>query len=261
MDTRVRQEVRQKIRTCTECALSQKCRQPIPFYGPSPSSIAVVGEAPGKYEDIQDRPFVGPAGKLAHSWLDRAGVDSQDVAWLNVVSCFPNRTPTGNEVAACRSNLAAQLEIIRPDFLLVLGGIAASVWHPNLRIGDLRGQWWTASYLAESSPDAAMAQGSSGSWSVALATWHPAAVLRNRGLYQAAFTDITYFVMVAKGEVGAVISDRCVMCNGASDLSENDIAWCQKHWDQKHGKAGLGRKKKAQFTKRKVKDQRLIEME
>src|SRR5690348_13183174 len=115
-----RKLVRDQIKSCRECALGDKCSSPIPFHGTSPSSIAVVGEAPGKYEDIQHRPFVGPAGKLAHSWLDRAGIDSENVAWLNVVCCFPNRTPTGNEIAACRNNLAAQLDTIRPDFLLVL---------------------------------------------------------------------------------------------------------------------------------------------
>lgn len=280
MDALLRKQVKDEVAACTECALHAGCNGPIPFYGPSPSNIAVVGEAPGKYEDIQRRPFVGPAGKLARSWLERTGTDPDDVAWLNVVSCYPKRTPTGNEVAACRGNLRKQLEVVSPNFVLVVGGVASSVWHPLLRIGDLRGRWWSMEPSRipgiadppapprppQSPADAfvaevdALAGNREEPWqgALALATWHPAAVLRNRTLYQQALEDVTYFVMVARGEIGCVLSDRCVMCGGEYDKIENDIAWCLKHYNQKHGLSGGG---KPRFKKRKVKDKRLIEVE
>lgn len=271
MDAVLRKQIKDEVQACQKCALFMGCGGPVTFYGPTPSSIALVGEAPGKYEDVQRRPFVGPAGQLARRWLEKVLIDPESVAWLNVVSCYPSRTPTGNEVEACRGNLYRQLSVIRPDFVLVVGGIAASVWNPLLRIGDLRGRWWdlpgsipggsNQNNLAQPTADAEMA--SEGNWqgALALATWHPAAVLRNRSLYKQALEDVTYFAMVAKDETGCVFSDRCVMCGALYDkVDDNGIAWCFKHWAQKHGDAGYGRGK-PKFKKRKnVKDRRLIEI-
>ena len=73
--------------------------------GPTPTRIAVVGEAPGAVEDREGKPFVGPSGMAAARWLTEAGVNVDDIAWLNVVSCYPNRTPNPREVEACQSTL------------------------------------------------------------------------------------------------------------------------------------------------------------
>src|SRR5436309_1086773 len=116
--------VRSAVATCTRCSLAEGCSGPIPFRGPTTSSplsghrtkIAIIGEAPGRIEDATRKPFVGPSGQLAEQWLAKVGIDGESVAWLNAVSCFPNRSPTAREVLACKENLLAQLQYLRPEF-------------------------------------------------------------------------------------------------------------------------------------------------
>src|SRR5437879_6356469 len=166
---KARVEVRRSVTNCTSCGLYRDCRSPVPFSGPSPARIAVVGEAPGEKEDQECRPFVGPSGQLAHAWVAKLGL-SDEVAWVNVVSCYPHRTPTRQEVDACRGNLERQLGLLAPTYLLLLGGVAVSSWWPKILMGEIRGLWWRAKLRGMDSPP----------W--ALSTWHPAAVLRNRHL-------------------------------------------------------------------------------
>lgn len=226
-DALARLQIRQQIHSCTACQLHSVATKPVPFYGPSPSEIAIIGEAPGKYEDVLNRPFVGPSGQLAHKWLADAGI-TDEVAWLNVVSCYPNRTPTPREVAACDHNLRGQLAVIRPDFCLLLGGVAVSAIHKDLRLGEVRGLWWRLPYVSRN-------EESCEAW--ALATWHPSAVLRNRSLQQEVTADIARF----RG-LSPLISVKCVKCKG-EPVTEwvGDIGYCHKHNLFRQGKA-YGRK-------------------
>src|SRR4051794_16681212 len=131
-------EVRRSVRECTRCELAGRGRGPVPWDGVGRSRMGVVGEGPGRAEDIEGRPFVGISGQLARGWVQpRFG----DVAWLNVVSCFPDRTPTQTEVEACKVNLWAQLRIVQPEVLLLFGGIAMSAWISGYRVGEVRGRW------------------------------------------------------------------------------------------------------------------------
>jgi uracil-DNA glycosylase family 4 len=91
--------------------------------GPCPANVMIVGEAPGFNEDRQGEPFVGAAGKLLDTLLARVGLARSDVYITNVLKCRPpmNRDPMPNEVETCSPYLKAQLALIRPKVVLILG--------------------------------------------------------------------------------------------------------------------------------------------
>src|SRR5215510_9860406 len=108
------------ILSCTKCDLSSKCRSPVPFSPPQSTSqlppanprvyqCGVLGEAPGRREDKLGRPFVGPAGRLMRRMLDEAGWNSDDLWYMNAVSCWPRGTPKAEAQNACWGNMLDQL--------------------------------------------------------------------------------------------------------------------------------------------------------
>lgn len=234
----VREEVRLSVSSCQRCDLFRRCAGPIAWDGPAPSRIVVVGEAPGRVEDEERRPFVGPSGSLARSWIEpRFG----EVAWLNVVSCFPNRTPTQMEVVACRPNLEAQLRVLDPHFLLLLGGVAVTSWVQGYRVGELRGRWVKC-------PISGLARDVWG-----LVTWHPAAVLRNQALLIDVLDDLRVFhESVQTDGIPPYVYRPCVKCGSVvgTTITNEGIAWCQKHWEWKMGTSGKGRQKLGKPAKR-----------
>lgn len=145
-------QVKEQILTCDRCELSQSCLSPVPLSlppvtssmsGPSVESYtasstetpvasttlhsprwAVLGEAPGQQEDKQGKPFVGPAGKFLRRTLTQAGLDPDEPAYLNAVSCYPNGTPERHHLDACRDNLRDQLASYDPRYVLVCGAVA-----------------------------------------------------------------------------------------------------------------------------------------
>jgi uracil-DNA glycosylase family 4 len=163
MDVAARLAVRSQVKTCTRCELGG---HNVPFRGPTPAKIAIVGEAPGKTEETAGRPFVGDAGKLLDRWLTKVGIDPESVFVCNTVSCRPakpdggNRVPSSDEVQACRENLLDQLRLANPEFLLVLGATALATWMPYT-MGQMHGRWFMLPV----------------GQTYAMATYHPAAVL------------------------------------------------------------------------------------
>src|SRR5215510_3571035 len=224
-------QVRAQVIGCKRCELAGKCRKPVPFDGPFPSEVAVVGEAPGRVEDEQGKPFVGPSGELARSLVEpRLG----QVPWLNVVSCFPNRTPTKVEVDACNGNLHSQLALIRPSRLLLFGGVAAGAFVDGYRVGELRGRWFRTPVRGVDEQVFGMV------------TWHPAAVLRNRSLLVDVLDDLrTFRESVGTDGIPPYVSYPCVKCGSVVDphVTDEGLSWCGKHWAWKIGKIGKGRKK------------------
>lgn len=222
-DLRIRHNVRTAIHSCTSCQLHKVCVKPVPFSGPCPSRIMIVGEAPGRNEDQVNAPFVGVSGQLLKNKLKTAGFDLETLAFANVVCCFPRRTPTPQEVAACRSNLVRQIDAVHPEFILVVGGVALSAWWPSLRISDTRGIWWSMPLYDENE-----------AW--VLATWHPAAVLRNARLHLEMNKDITEFRLVSRLDKGLVMFDRCPKCRRRYTVRTKDefvdvggLMWCRTH--------------------------------
>lgn len=114
-------------KSCTCCSMA-KSRQHVVFAEGGPGvRIALVGEAPGSEEDLQGIPFVGKSGQLLTQMLESIGIERRrDIAIMNVLKCRPpgNRNPAPAEVSCCATYLRRQLQLVRPDVLLIMGRFA-----------------------------------------------------------------------------------------------------------------------------------------
>ncbi|MFQ6085785.1 MAG: uracil-DNA glycosylase [Candidatus Bathyarchaeia archaeon] len=115
-----------EIRSCLLCDLSKTRNKAVPGEGRIDARIMFVGQAPGREEDSQGRPFVGRAGRFLNGLLSEIGVKREDVYITSVVKCYPprNRLPRKGEIEACRPYLSRQLELIDPEIVVLLGGVA-----------------------------------------------------------------------------------------------------------------------------------------
>ena len=116
-------ELHALVEGCTKCDLCET-RTKIVFGSGNPHArILVIGEAPGKNEDLQGEPFVGAAGKFLNELLEDAGLKREDIFIANVLKCRPpaNRNPQPHEIEACAPYLRAQTKIINPDVIVTLG--------------------------------------------------------------------------------------------------------------------------------------------
>ncbi|MDH3579736.1 MAG: uracil-DNA glycosylase [Hyphomicrobiales bacterium] len=112
--------------------------------GSNTARIMFIGEGPGRDEDIQGLPFVGRAGQLLDKMLAATGLGEEDVYITNIVYWRPpgNRTPTPQEVEACAPFLERQIELLNPDFLVLIGGPASHhILGTTEGITRLRGKW------------------------------------------------------------------------------------------------------------------------
>ena len=156
------------LQGCRRCKLCEG-RTTIVFGAGDPrAEFVVIGEGPGADEDAQGLPFVGRAGQLLTKMLEAPGVgfSREEVYISNTVKCRPpgNRTPEGEELAACAPVLAAQLGVLQPKVILALGSVATqSLLGTREPIGRLRGR--------------VHPYGSA----VLVPTFHPAFLLRNPG--------------------------------------------------------------------------------
>jgi len=113
----------EEVRSCRKCGLWKSRRNAVPGEGSLDSSIAFVGEAPGYWEDVKGRPFVGAAGKLLDGLLAGIGLSRGVVYITNILKCRPpgNRDPRPDEIRLCTPYLDQQMEIIKPRFIVALG--------------------------------------------------------------------------------------------------------------------------------------------
>jgi len=117
-----------KIKKCTACLLWKTRGNAVPGEGPKNAKIMIIGEAPGRNEDEQGRPFVGLAGKRLNKLLENNGIDRKNVFITNVVKCRPpkNRVPTEAEAKICiKLYLNKQINLIKPKLIILLGKTAA----------------------------------------------------------------------------------------------------------------------------------------
>jgi uracil-DNA glycosylase family protein len=153
--------------------------------GPAGAELMVVGEQPGDKEDQEGRPFVGPAGRLLDRALDDAGLDPAGVYRTNVVKHFRfsgtrgkqriHKSPTRLHVAACGPWLVAELELVRPTGVLLLGGTAGkALYGAGFRVGEARG------HLQDWPQDIAGGAAATHVPDWVVTTTHPSAVLRSR---------------------------------------------------------------------------------
>ncbi len=136
------EELAEQIRACTRCPLYRSRRNAVPGDGPINAPIMFVGEAPGREEDLQGRPFVGRSGQLLEELLEEIGLAREDVFITNVVKSRPpnNRDPEPDEIAACKPFLVEQLKLVDPEIIVTLGRFAMERWLPNERITRAHGR-------------------------------------------------------------------------------------------------------------------------
>lgn len=120
--------IEEEIKKCKKCDLWKTKRNYVPGEGNENADVVFVGEAPGREEDLQGKPFVGNAGKLLTEMIEKIGLSRKDVFIGNVLKCRPpnNRDPTPDEIEACSPYLIRQLEVIKPKVIVCLGRFSAS---------------------------------------------------------------------------------------------------------------------------------------
>ncbi len=167
-------ELARQVSVCTRCDLALTRTNTVFGTGDPYSPLMLVGEGPGENEDATGLPFVGRAGKLLDDILKAVDLTRDDVYLTNTVKCraaveeggrMKNRPPRAGEIRACNVYLEGQTEAIKPEIILCLGGPAAkTIIDKDFRITKDRGKWYDLPSGAK-----------------AMATFHPAYVLRQRG--------------------------------------------------------------------------------
>ena len=125
--------LREEAAHCTRCDLYKYATQMVFGEGPEDAKIVMVGEVPGDQEDLQGRPFVGPAGKLLDRAMEEAGIERRQVYVTNAVKHFKfersgkkriHKTPERTEIEACKWWLERELKVLKPELVVALGGTA-----------------------------------------------------------------------------------------------------------------------------------------
>jgi len=142
-------ELRAEASTCTRCPLYEPATRTVFGEGPSTAWLMLVGEQPGDQEDRAGRPFVGPAGKVLDTALERAGIGRDEVYVTNAVKHFRferdgkrriHKAPAVTHIRACRPWLDAELRAVRPDVLATLGATAAkALLGSTFKVSEQRG--------------------------------------------------------------------------------------------------------------------------
>ncbi|MBN1968538.1 MAG: uracil-DNA glycosylase [Candidatus Delongbacteria bacterium] len=116
------------VLTCRACNLHKTRKNAVFGSGRGKIKLVCVGEAPGEDEDKSGLPFVGKAGQLLTKMLKAIGIDRNDIFICNTIKCHPpgNREPETDETKSCYAYLEKQLELLKPDFILALGRVAAN---------------------------------------------------------------------------------------------------------------------------------------
>jgi uracil-DNA glycosylase len=163
--------LRRAAASCEGCELYRDATQTVFGAGRRSARVVMIGEMPGDQEDLQGKPFVGPAGRLLDEALVEAGIDRGDVYLTNAVKHFRweprgkrrmHKTPAARHVEACAPWLQAEILTVKPELLVCLGATAAqAVLGREFRVSRQRGKFLDTAYEVP-----------------ALATHHPAAVLR-----------------------------------------------------------------------------------
>jgi uracil-DNA glycosylase len=148
--TRTLGALREAASDCRGCDLWRTATQTVFGEGAADAEVMMVGEQPGDQEDLQGRPFVGPAGNILDQALEEAGIDRGDVYLTNAVKHFKwrpsgkrrlHQKPNWTEMTACRPWLEAELEAVEPRVLVLLGATAAqTLLGRQFRVTKQRGE-------------------------------------------------------------------------------------------------------------------------
>ncbi|MCC7460789.1 MAG: uracil-DNA glycosylase [Proteobacteria bacterium] len=138
------EEIRATLGNCTRCALSKDRKNIVYGVGNPKADLVIVGEAPGRDEDLQGEPFVGAAGQLLTDILKAIGLERSDVYICNVIKCRPpnNRPPETDEIDQCSPFVQAQIDAISPKLICSLGKFATqTLLKTDQSITRLRGRF------------------------------------------------------------------------------------------------------------------------
>ncbi|MBF0515867.1 MAG: uracil-DNA glycosylase [Nitrospirae bacterium] len=136
--------IKDDIGNCTRCKLYTTRKNIVFGEGDPGARLMFIGEGPGADEDESGRPFVGRAGKVLESLINKLGFTREDVYIANIVKCRPpgNREPEGDEIAACRGFVERQIEVIAPEAIMTLGNVATkTLLATDKTIGQMRGEF------------------------------------------------------------------------------------------------------------------------
>jgi DNA polymerase len=136
-------QIERDVIACRRCPLYRTRTKPVPGEGSLNARLVFIGEAPGRDEDMQGRPFVGRAGQLLTKMIEAMGLRREEVYICNVLKDRPpnNRTPEPDEMAACLPFLERQLDLIQPRVICALGSIALkALLGPQMFISTARGR-------------------------------------------------------------------------------------------------------------------------
>ncbi len=167
--------LRDEVSGCDACDLSASRTKLVFGTGNPQAEVVFIGEAPGQEEDQQGEPFVGASGQLLTKILGAIGFAREDVFICNILKCRPpnNRDPQPHEVQKCEPHLQRQLAILRPRVICCLGRVAAqTLLKTDLSLGKLRQK----AHFYQGIP--------------VMATFHPAALLRNPGWKRDTWEDV-----------------------------------------------------------------------
>ncbi|MFM7084005.1 MAG: uracil-DNA glycosylase family protein [Hyphomicrobium sp.] len=184
------EELKTALENFEGCSLKKTAKTLCFYRGTSNASLMIIGEAPGRDEDLKGSPFVGRAGQLLDRMLAAIGLDEKSVHITNVVYWRPpgNRTPTPQETEVCRPFLEKQISLVSPSILLLLGSSAAKqILRSDEGILRIRGRWFETNIRDALIPT--------------LASLHPAYLLRTPAAKKFAWRD---FLMVKK----ALLKDK-----------------------------------------------------
>ena len=158
------EQLEEGICNCKRCKLSQNRTNIVLGTGHRQADIMFIGEGPGADEDREGIPFVGKAGKLMNQALIGLGINREELYIANIVKCRPpgNRNPEKEEALSCIDYLRAQVMLVRPKIIVLLGNVALkNILGEDYGITSARGKWIEKK----------------GIWY--MPTWHPAALLRD----------------------------------------------------------------------------------
>lgn len=166
-----------KIKQCVLCRLHESRTVAVPGDGRINNlDLMIVGEAPGRNEDLAGKPFVGSGGKLLDSILKEASLNRSEVYITNIVKCRPpeNRKPKSDEVEICTSNyLEKQIELLKPKLICTLGATALEYFTGETNMAQNHGKLFHSKNGLAIFP-----------------TYHPAAIFRSRALRDVLQNDI-----------------------------------------------------------------------
>lgn len=228
-----RAKLKARIKACHKCPLRQEGDTPVPVVGPTEASFVAVGEAPGQMEMKEGAPFVGKSGQLLRAMFSAAGLEPDDVAYMNTVCCWPRtrqgtHPPDFKSQLACRGNFVDQLASAHTKYVLLVGATALHAFREDLQLVRVGGHVMIG-----------------GDGLVLMAIPHPAGLLQRKGKdhdKKVIVGQLQGWAKIVRGDdVGHWIMSRCAVCGETADEWDEDaIGYCEAHWEagkQKRNKA------------------------